>query len=173
MNCEGKFTSITYCILPYRMQSSISEAATAMEKLMIAARANEAKKKNIDVDLKILDSCSSLLQAIEVLIRAARQLQAEIAGESGTVAKEFYQKNHKWSQGLISAANDIGSGAKCLVEAADGVLCGRVKFEELIVASQEIAASTAQMVLASRVKARLYRIDEYFSSRFTQLNFFL
>jgi len=137
-----------------RMQSSISEAATAMEKLMIAARANEAKKKNIDVDLKILDSCSSLLQAIEVLIRAARQLQAEIAGESGTVAKEFYQKNQKWSQGLISAANDIGSGAKCLVEAADGVLCGRVKFEELIVASQEIAASTAQMVLASRVKAR-------------------
>lgn len=40
------------------------------------------------------------------------------------------------------------------MEAADGVLCGRVKFEELIVASQEIAASTAQMVLASRVKAR-------------------
>ena len=63
-------------------------------------------------------------------------------------------KNQKWSQGLISAANDIGSGAKCLVEAADGVLCGRAKFEELIVASQEIAASTAQMVLASRVKAR-------------------
>jgi len=138
-----------------RMQLSISEAATAMEKLMISARANETKKKDIDVDLKILDSCSSLLQAIEVLIRAARQLQAEIAGDSGSVnSKEFYQKNQKWSQGLISAAHDIGSGAKCLVEAADGVLSGRVKFEALIVASQEIAASTAQMVLASRVKAK-------------------
>ena len=137
------------------MQSSISEAALAMEKLMISARMNEAKKKDIDVDLKILDSCSGLLNAIEVLIRAARQLQAEIAADSGTVdAKEFYRKNQKWSQGLISAAHDIGSGAKCLVEAADGVICGQVKFEELIVASQEIAASTAQMVLASRVKAR-------------------
>merc|ERR1719273_3066374 len=137
-----------------RMQSSISEAATAMEKLMMSARINEAKKKDIDVDLKILDSCSGLLHAIEVLIRAARQLQAEIAADSGTVAKEFYRRNQKWSQGLISAAHDIGSGAKCLVEAADGVICGHVKFEELIVASQEIAASTAQMVLASRVKAR-------------------
>ena len=136
------------------MQKAIAEAAEAMEKLMLAARANEAQKKDIEVDLKIIDSCCNLLTAVQTLIKDARQLQAEITDESGTFAKEFYQKNQKWSQGLISAAKDIGGGAKCLVDAADAVVSGRGKFEELMVASQEIAGSTAQMVLASKVKAR-------------------
>lgn len=36
---------------------------------------------------------------------------------------------------------------------ADKVVSGNGKFEELVVASQSIAASTAQLVVASRVKA--------------------
>lgn len=38
-------------------------------------------------------------------------------------------------------------------EAADKVVLGNGKFEQLVVASQGIAASTAQLVVASRVKA--------------------
>ena len=38
-------------------------------------------------------------------------------------------------------------------EAADKVVSGDGKFEQLVVASQGIAASTAQLVVASRVKA--------------------
>lgn len=38
-------------------------------------------------------------------------------------------------------------------DAADNVVKGQGKFEQLTVASQEIAASTAQLVFASRVKA--------------------
>ena len=38
-------------------------------------------------------------------------------------------------------------------EAADKVITGKAKFEELMVASNEIAAATAQLVVASRVKA--------------------
>ena len=124
------------------MQDSINEAALAMEKLMLAARANENKKKDIDVDLKILDSCSHLLNAIQQLIKEARELQEEVTEASGSVPKEFYRRNHKWAQGLISAAKDIGRGAKVLVETSDGVVGGSAKFEELIVASQEIAGST-------------------------------
>ena len=37
--------------------------------------------------------------------------------------------------------------------AADEVVCGNGKLERLIVASQGVAASTAQLVVASRVKA--------------------
>ncbi len=40
-------------------------------------------------------------------------------------------------------------------DAADKVVQGQGKFEQLQVASQEIAASTAQLVFASRVKAEL------------------
>lgn len=39
-------------------------------------------------------------------------------------------------------------------DAADKVVTGTGKFEELEVASHDIAASTAQLVAASRVKAR-------------------
>lgn len=37
--------------------------------------------------------------------------------------------------------------------AADKVVSKQTKFEELVVASQQIAAATAQLVIASRVKA--------------------
>ena len=39
-------------------------------------------------------------------------------------------------------------------DAADKVVQGSGKFEELVVSSHDIAASTAQLVAASRVKAR-------------------
>lgn len=72
-----------------------------------------------------------------------------------STAKEFYKQHHRWTEGLISAAKTVGWGATALVEAADRVLAGGpgAKFEELTVCSQEIAASTAQLVVASRVKA--------------------
>jgi len=40
-----------------------------------------------------------------------------------------------------------------LIETADGVISGRNKLEQMIVASNDVAASTAQLVAASRVKA--------------------
>jgi hypothetical protein len=40
-----------------------------------------------------------------------------------------------------------------LIETADGVIGGRNSPEQLIVASNDVAASTAQLVAASRVKA--------------------
>lgn len=67
--------------------------------------------------------------------------------------KEFYKRNHRWTEGLISAAKAVGSGAKFLLTAADQVVSGQGKFEQLVVGAQEIAASTAQLVVASRVKA--------------------
>jgi len=39
-------------------------------------------------------------------------------------------------------------------DAADRVVKGDAKYEELVVCSQEIAASTAQLVVASKVKAQ-------------------
>merc|ERR1712241_1593233 len=88
----------------------------------------------------------------------SKALQREIVEERGLAQgqtdKEFYRKNSRWTEGLISAAKAVGLGAKLLVDAADRVVMGSGKFEEIMVASQEVAASTAQLVIASRVKAR-------------------
>lgn len=75
-------------------------------------------------------------------------------GKSGASVKEFYKKNHRWIEGLISAAKAVGWASNILVGSADNVVAQDGKFEELIVASKEIAASTAQLVASSRVKAK-------------------
>jgi hypothetical protein len=65
--------------------------------------------------------------------------------------KEFYAKNHKWSEGLVTAAKLVGLGANVLIEKTDKFVNGNGKLEEIIVSSNEIAASTAQLVVASNV----------------------
>lgn len=121
---------------------------------MLDAKANEASKPNIDVDLKIIDSVQQLLMSVQAMIRNARVLQKEITAETvpNEFSKEHYKKNEKWSEGLTSAAKDIGGGANVLVEAANDVINGEGKFEELIAASQEIAGSTAQVRTYRRLK---------------------
>lgn len=92
------------------------------------------------------------------------------AGRGQGPPQEFYKRNHQWTEGLLSAAKAVGVAARVLVAAADGVVTGSGKvrgrgggmeeeeyslfqFEQLIVAAQEIAASTAQLFVSSRVKA--------------------
>ncbi|MGH0147904.1 UNVERIFIED_CONTAM: hypothetical protein FKN15_011197 [Acipenser sinensis] len=76
--------------------------------------------------------------------------------EGAATQKEFYAKNSRWTEGLISASKAVGWGATQMVESADKVVLHTGKYEELIVCSHEIAASTAQLVAASKVKADLH-----------------
>uniref|UniRef100_A0A8C7Z3J4 Huntingtin interacting protein 1 related b n=1 Tax=Oryzias sinensis TaxID=183150 RepID=A0A8C7Z3J4_9TELE len=73
--------------------------------------------------------------------------------QGAATIKEFYARNSRWTEGLISAAKAVGWGATEMVESADKVVLHTGKYEELIVCSHEIAASTAQLVAASKVKA--------------------
>uniref|UniRef100_A0A8D3E3Q6 Huntingtin interacting protein 1 related n=1 Tax=Scophthalmus maximus TaxID=52904 RepID=A0A8D3E3Q6_SCOMX len=101
----------------------------------------------------VLMQCMDL--AIRMLIIASTDLQKEIveSGRGAATIKEFYAKNSRWTEGLISAAKAVGWGATEMVESADKVVLHTGKYEELIVCSHEIAASTAQLVAASKVKA--------------------
>uniref|UniRef100_A0AAV2MUH3 I/LWEQ domain-containing protein n=1 Tax=Knipowitschia caucasica TaxID=637954 RepID=A0AAV2MUH3_KNICA len=90
-----------------------------------------------------------------MLVVASTDLQKEIVegGRGAASIKEFYARNSRWTEGLISAAKAVGWGATELVDSADKVVLHTGKYEELIVCSHEIAASTAQLVAASKVKA--------------------
>ncbi|KAB0351941.1 hypothetical protein FD754_016798, partial [Muntiacus muntjak] len=135
--------------------SAAIEAATArIEEMLSKSRAGDTGVK-LEVNERILGSCTSLMQAIQILVVASKELQREIveSGRGTASPKEFYAKNSRWTEGLISAAKAVGWGATVLVDAADMVVQGRGKFEELMVCSREIAASTAQLVAASKVKA--------------------
>jgi huntingtin-interacting protein 1-related protein len=103
----------------------------------------------------ILDAAIAVTNAIARLIKAATVTQQEIvqAGRGTSSKSTFYKKNNRWTEGLISAAKAVASSTNTLIETADGVLSGRNTPEQLIVASNDVAASTAQLVAASRVKA--------------------
>ncbi|XP_066157361.1 huntingtin-interacting protein 1 isoform X2 [Euwallacea fornicatus] len=137
-----------------QMDKAIEEAAKKIQEMLTNSRAADSGIK-LEVNEKILDSCTTLMQAIRILVKKSRLLQAEIVAQGrGTAsAKEFYKRNHQWTDGFISAAKAVAVAAQFLLISADKVVTSNGKLEQLIVASQEIGASTAQLVVASRVKA--------------------
>ncbi|XP_050515261.1 huntingtin-interacting protein 1 isoform X3 [Diabrotica virgifera virgifera] len=136
------------------MDKAIEEAANRIQDMLTTSRAADSGIK-LEVNEKILDSCTKLMQAIRILVQKSKLLQGEIVAQGrGTAsAKEFYKRNHQWTDGFISAAKAVAVAAKLLLTAADKVVQSNGKLEQLVVAAQEIAASTAQLVVASRVKA--------------------
>lgn len=136
------------------MDKAIEEAAKKIQDLLSNSRAADSGVK-LEVNEKILDSCTGLMQAIRILVQKSRVLQAEIVaqGKGSASVKEFYKRNHQWTEGLISAAKAVGMGANYLLEAADEVVTSGGKIEKVVAAAQGISASTAQLVVASRVKA--------------------
>ncbi|KAG6014310.1 hypothetical protein E4U43_006669 [Claviceps pusilla] len=143
------------------VDSELSKAADAIA----AAAARLAKLKNkprdgystyeLKVHDSILDAAMAITNAITRLIKAATETQQEIvqAGRGSSSRTAFYKKNNRWTEGLISAAKAVASSTNVLIETSDGVLSDRNSPEQLIVASNDVAASTAQLVAASRVKA--------------------
>uniref|UniRef100_A0A670JTF1 Huntingtin-interacting protein 1-related protein n=1 Tax=Podarcis muralis TaxID=64176 RepID=A0A670JTF1_PODMU len=171
-NCLGRITAIGEDLRPKGLDikqeelgdlvdkemaataAAIEMAASRIEEMLSKSRAGDTGAK-LEVNERILGSCTGLMQAIQVLVKASKDLQREIveSGRGAASPKEFYARNSRWTEGLISASKAVGWGATVLVDAADLVVQGKGKFEELMVCSHEIAASTAQLVAASKVKA--------------------
>ncbi|KAM9194002.1 huntingtin-interacting protein 1-related protein isoform 2-T2 [Dugong dugon] len=134
--------------------AAIEDAVRKIEDMMNQARHASSGVK-LEVNERILKSCTGLMKAIRLLVMTSTSLQEEIveSGRGAATQQEFYAKNSRWTEGLISASKAVGWGATQLVESADRVVLHTGKYEELIVCSHEIAASTAQLVAASKVKA--------------------
>jgi len=137
---------------------AIEEATARLEALMSRPR-DSSKYSSLDLTVhdSILSSAMAITQAIARLIKAATESQQEIVaqGKGSSSSQQFYKRNNRWTEGLISAAKAVAFATNLLIEAADGVLSGTHSLEQLIVASNEVAAATAQLVAASRVKANL------------------
>ncbi|CAF0771700.1 unnamed protein product [Brachionus calyciflorus] len=138
----------------HKTSEAIEAAVAKLQSLINKSREQDSGVK-LEVNDKILDNCTALMKAIRILIMKARDLQKEIVaqGRGTSSAKEFYAKNHKWTEGLVSAAKLVGLGANLLIDKTDTFVNGNGKLEEIIVCSNEIAASTAQLVVSSNVKA--------------------
>ncbi|XP_047990891.1 huntingtin-interacting protein 1 isoform X3 [Leguminivora glycinivorella] len=132
------------------MDKAIELAAGQIEEMLAASRAGDSGVK-LEVNGKILDACTTLMAAVKALVQDARKLQAEL-GDPGTRLK-MYRRNPQWSEGLISAAKAVVFAAKLLVTSADEAVNAEGRVEGVSAAAHEVAASTAQLVAASRARA--------------------
>ncbi|KAL8697126.1 MAG: hypothetical protein Q9224_002457, partial [Gallowayella concinna] len=133
---------------------AIDAAAERLNKMMKKSREGYSTYE-LRIHDSILEAAIAVTNAIAQLIKAATASQQEIVkeGRGSSSRTAFYKKNNRWTEGLISAAKAVASSTNTLIETADGVISGRNSPEQLIVASNDVTASTAQLVAASRVKA--------------------
>lgn len=135
------------------------EAATRRLQELMSRPRDSSRFSAVDLQVhdSILAAAMAITSAIGRLIQAATESQQEIVaqGKGSSTTQQFYKRNNRWTEGLISAARSVAFATGLLIESADGVLSGTHSLEQLIVASNEVAASTAQLVAASRVKANL------------------
>ena len=147
-------------IVSQEMQNAAKaiEAATQrIQSLMAREKGSKYSALEVNVHDAILEATLVITNAIARLIAAATESQEEIVreGKGSSTTQQFYKRNNRWTEGLISAAKAVAYATTLLIESADGVISGTHSLEQLIVASNEVSAATAQLVAASRVKASL------------------
>ncbi|KAH3684022.1 hypothetical protein WICPIJ_004994 [Wickerhamomyces pijperi] len=134
---------------------AITQASQQLSRLSSKSVSGELSAEDMEVNNLILAAAVAITNAIGVLINASIESQNEIVAKSkgSSTPAQFYKKNNRWTEGLISAAKSVANSTKLLISTADAVLSATKSHEQLIVASNDVAASTAQLVAASRVKA--------------------
>lgn len=136
---------------------AIEAAAARLETMRTDPSLAKLSALNSAVHSAIVDGAATITTAIGNLIKYAIQTQEEIvaAGKGSGTPDAFYRKHSEWTNGLISAAQAVAAATMTLVETADGVIKGTHSLQHLVAASNSVAAATAQLVTASRVKASL------------------
>ncbi|KAK6205263.1 structural constituent of cytoskeleton [Scheffersomyces amazonensis] len=142
-------------IVDHEMQQTEQTIASASKFLDELLKNPVISGGDIEVHEAILAAAKLIIDSVANLIVAATDSQREIVnkGKGSQSRTEFYKKNNRWTEGLISASKAVAGATNVLIQTADGVLRQTNSHEQLIVASNEVAASTAQLVSASRVKA--------------------
>ncbi|KAI5950048.1 SLA2 [Candida margitis] len=137
------------------MQQTVDAVNSASKYLMDLLKNPNIYGGNIEIHETLVTCAKAIIDAVGRLIQASVESQREIVnkGKGSQSNTEFYRKNSRWTEGLISAAKAVAGATNILIQISDGVLQKKNTHEELIVASNEVAASTAQLVAASRVKA--------------------
>jgi talin len=102
----------------------------------------------------ILEAAKAIMAASSALVRAANAAQRELI-DQGKVAKRPLTSSDdgQWSEGLISAARLVAAATHSLVEAAQNLVQGVGTEEMLISSAKQVASSTAQLLIACKVKS--------------------
>lgn len=132
------------------IQESLCSLLELQQSLSLSIKVDGAHS----VSAVIIEGALAITRAIENLIKAASVVEREIVlnGKGTGSADAFYKKNHRWTEGLISAAKMVGQSTKVLIETADNIIKNDGEIDQVVVAAKDVSASTVQLVAAARVK---------------------
>ncbi|GAB0208103.1 talin-1 [Grus japonensis] len=138
---------------PLEAAAAIETAAKKLERLKPRAKPKQADE-SLNFEEQILEAAKSIAAATSALVKAASAAQQELVaqGKVGTIPANAVDDG-QWSQGLISAARMVAAAANNLCEAANAAVQGHASKEKLISSAKQVAASTAQLLVACKVKA--------------------
>ncbi|KAK4884901.1 hypothetical protein RN001_001172 [Aquatica leii] len=110
--------------------------------------------ESMNFDEMILEAAKSIAAATSALVKAASAAQRELI-DSGKMSRTPIQSSDdgQWSEGLISAARLVAAATHSLVESANALVQGLASEEKLISSAKQVASSTAQLLVACKVKA--------------------
>ncbi|OXU28323.1 hypothetical protein TSAR_002155 [Trichomalopsis sarcophagae] len=133
--------------------ASIDAAAKKLASLQ-PRRSIQETKEELNFDEMILEAAKSIAAATSALIKAASAAQRELIS-SGKVSRTPLTSSDdgQWSEGLISAARLVAAATHSLVESANALIQGLSSEEKLISSAKQVASSTAQLLVACKVKA--------------------
>ncbi|XP_045782662.1 talin-1 isoform X3 [Maniola jurtina] len=134
--------------------ASIDAAARKLDALRPRVVKTQETDENMNFDEMILEAAKSIIAATSALVRAASAAQRELI-DQGKVARRPTSSSDdgQWSEGLVSAARLVAAAAHALVEAANALVQGAASEERLISSARQVASSTAQLLVACKVKA--------------------
>ncbi|XP_073841685.1 talin_middle and talin-RS domain-containing protein rhea isoform X1 [Musca autumnalis] len=136
--------------------ASIDAAAKKLASLR--PRRNDDVKIELDENMKfdemILEAAKGIMAASSALVRAANAAQRELIDQGKVAYRPATNSDDgQWSEGLISAARLVAAATHSLVEAAQNLVRGNGTEEMLISTAKHVAASTAQLLIACKVKS--------------------
>ncbi|XP_066270425.1 talin-1-like isoform X7 [Branchiostoma lanceolatum] len=133
--------------------SAIEAAAKKLSELKPRPKAKEVDE-TLNFEEQILEAAKSIAAATSALVKAASTAQRELVAQGKVGAsRAMAYDDGQWSQGLISAARMVAAATGSLCEAANEMVQGLASEEKLISSAKQVAASTAQLLVACKVKA--------------------
>ncbi|ELW70306.1 Talin-1 [Tupaia chinensis] len=137
-----------------RVAGSVTELIQAAEAMKGEGCQGQEADESLNFEEQILEAAKSIAAATSALVKAASAAQRELVaqGKVGAIPANALDDG-QWSQGLISAARMVAAATNNLCEAANAAVQGHASQEKLISSAKQVAASTAQLLVACKVKA--------------------
>ncbi|XP_071498741.1 talin-1-like [Diadema antillarum] len=133
--------------------NAIEAAARKLAQLKPRQGARKADD-SLNFEEQILEAAKAIAAATSALVKAAGAAQRELVSQGRVQSNPSpYSEDGQWSMGLISAARKVAAATQGLCESANAVVQGHASQERLIGSAKQVASSTAQLLVACKVKA--------------------